>query len=311
MKIISAVKLLLKDKDLFMERLMSYIGTDRQYIKYWFKNKMGYYPDLDNPKTFNEKLQWLKLNYRKPILTTLVDKYAVKKYVADKIGAEYIIPTLGVWDSFDEIDFDKLPNQFVLKCTHDSGGLVICKDKSKLDIQAAKDKIEKSLATDFYKLGREWPYKNVPRRIIAEQYMEEVSKPDTKDLVDYKFFCFKGVPTYCQVIRDRSSRETIDFYDMEWNHMPFVGLNPVISNGITPVVCPSNFNDMKRVCKELSKDIPFCRVDLYEVNQKEYFGEITLFPGCGIGTFTPEYWNKKLGDLVDLQGVNGGGTDVS
>ena len=310
MKVDSIIRLFLYNRDIFMERLMYYIGSDRQYLKYWFKNKMGYYPDLDNPKTFNEKLQWLKLYYRKPILTTLVDKYAVKKYVADKIGEEYIIPTLGVWNSFDEIDFNSLPNQFVLKCTHDSGGLVICKDKSKLDIQAAKAKIERSLATDFYKLGREWPYKNVPRRIIAEKYMEDITKPDSADLIDYKFYCFNGDPVYCQVIRDRSTIETIDFYDMDWNHMPFVGLNPVASNGITPVARPANFEDMKRVCKELAKNKPFTRIDMYEINQKEFFGEITLFPGCGFGTFTPEEWNYKLGELIDLQGVNGGDTDA-
>lgn len=307
MKLISAFKMLATNRDLFMERLMFYCGTDRQFIKYWFKNKMGYYPDLDNPKTFNEKLQWLKLNYRKPILTRLVDKYAVKKYVADKIGKEYIIPTLGVWNSFDEIDFDSLPNQFVLKCTHDSGGLVICKDKSMLDKEAAKVKIELSLATDFYKLGREWPYKNVPRRIIAEQYMEEVSKPDTTDLTDYKFFCFNGVPTFCQVIRDRSTKETIDFYDMEWNHQEFYGLNPVARNGLTPVARPVHLDKMIEIATKLSNGMPMSRIDLYVINDREYFGEITLFPGCGIGTFTPEEWNLKLGNLIDIQGVNGGG----
>lgn len=307
MKLISAFKMLATNRDIFMERLMFYCGTDRQFIKYWFKNKMGCYPDLDNPKTFNEKLQWLKLNYRKPILTTLVDKYAVKKYVADKIGKEYIIPTLGVWNSFAEIDFDSLPNQFVLKCTHDSGGLVICKDKSMLDKEAAKVKIERSLATDFYKQGREWPYKNVPRRIIAEQYMEEVSKTDTTDLIDYKFFCFNGVPTFCQVIRDRSTKETIDFYDMEWNHQEFYGLNPVARNGLKSVARPVHLDKMIEIATKLSNGMPMSRIDLYVINDREYFGEITLFPGCGIGIFTPEEWNLKIGNLIDIQGVNGGG----
>lgn len=310
MKLISAFKMLATNRDIFMERLMFYCGTDRQFIKYWFKNKMGCYPDLDNPKTFNEKLQWLKLNYRKPILTTLVDKYAVKKYVADKIGKEYIIPTLGVWNSFDEIDFDSLPNQFVLKCTHDSGGLVICKDKSMLDKEAAKVKIERSLATDFYKQGREWPYKNVPRRIIAEQYMEEVSKTDTTDLIDYKFFCFNGVLTFCQVIRDRSTKETIDFYDMEWNHQEFYGLNPVARNGLKSVARPVHLDKMIEIATKLSNGMPMSRIDLYVINDREYFGEITLFPGCGIGIFTPEEWNLKIGNLIDIQGVNGGGIDA-
>ena len=287
---------------------MYYIGSDRQYLKYWFKNKMGYYPDLDNPKTFNEKLQWLKLYYRKPILTTLVDKYAVKKYVADKIGEEYIIPTLGVWNSFDEIDFNSLPNQFVLKCTHDSGGLVICKDKSKLDIQAAKAKIERSLATDFYKLGREWPYKNVKPRIIAEKYMEDESGYELKD---YKFFCFNGKCEFFKIDFDRQKSHHANYFNCACELMPFgeVICPPDYNRELK---MPSNIGEMTNKAEQIASSInnAFVRIDLYNINGQIYFGEITFYPASGVGKFEPDEWDLKLGELIDLQGVNGGGTDA-
>lgn len=287
---------------------MYYIGSDRQYLKYWFKNKMGYYPDLDNPKTFNEKLQWLKLYYRKPILTTLVDKYAVKKYVADKIGEEYIIPTLGVWNSFDEIDFNSLPNQFVLKCTHDSGGLVICKDKSKLDIQAAKVKIERSLATDFYNLGREWPYKNVKPRIIAEKYMEDESGYELKD---YKFFCFNGKCEFFKIDFDRQKSHHANYFNCACELMPFgeVICPPDYNRELK---MPSNIGEMTNKAEQIASSInnAFVRIDLYNINGQIYFGEITFYPASGVGKFEPDEWDLKLGELIDLQGVNGGGADA-
>lgn len=292
---------------LMLEKLAFHFGTDKQYLRIWYLNRMGYWMNFDNPKTFNEKLQWLKLYNRKPKYTTMVDKYAVKKYVADIIGEQYIIPTLGVWDKFDDIDFDTLPDQFVLKCTHDSGGLVICKDKSKLDKKAAKAKIEKSLATDFWKLGREWPYKNVPRRIIVEKFMAPEKSNAPKDLPDYKFFCFNGEPKYCQVIRDRNTKETIDFYDMDWHHQEFVGLNPLARNGRTPVTRPLNLDEMKDICRKLADGTPFVRVDLYVIDDKKYFGELTFYPASGIGIFTPEKWAGKLGELLTLPNPTGGG----
>lgn len=275
------------------------IFPDRLYLQMLFRLKMGHKLNLDNPKTFNEKLQWLKLYNRKPEYTTMVDKYAVKEYVAGIIGEEYIIPTLGVWDSVDEIDFEKLPNQFVLKTTHGGGstGVVICKDKETFDIRSAKEKLTWSLNFDIYTRLREWPYKNVKRRIIAEKFLSD----DTHaDLPDYKFYCFDGEPRYCQVIRGRNELETIDFYDMEWNHMPFVGLNPVANNGNTPVAKPVHLDDMIAVCKKLAKDIPFSRIDLYVINNKEYFGEITFYPMSGLGEFRPKEWNVKLGKLIKL-----------
>lgn len=282
---------------------------DRQFLKIAYFILTRKRLNLDNPQTFTEKIQWLKLYNRKPEYTTMVDKYAVKQYVANIIGEEYIIPTLGVWNRFDDIDFSKLPQQFVLKTTHGGGsnGVVICKDKSSFNKKAAKKTLNNSLKEDIYDMLREWPYKDVPKRIIAEKFMAPEKSPAPKDLPDYKFFCFNGEPKYCQVIRDRHTKETIDFYDMDWNHMPFVGLNPIACNGLTSVVRPKSFDEMKDICRKLSKDIPFVRVDLYVIDDKNYFGELTFYPASGIGVFTPEEWNGKLGDLLTLPNATGRG----
>lgn len=297
-KLMFAIKLLFTKRSLFMERLTYYIGSDRQYIKYWFKNKMGYYPNLDNPTTFNEKLQWLKLYYRNPILTTLVDKYAVKKYVSDKIGEKHIIPTIGVWDHFDEIDFDALPDQFVLKCTHDSGGLVICKDKSKLDMQVAKEKIENSLATDFYKAGREWPYKNVKPRIIAEKYMEDESGYELKD---YKFFCFNGSCEYFKIDFDRQKSHHANYFNRACELMPFgeVVCPPDYNRELK---IPSNIGEMINKAEQIAVSInnAFVRVDLYNINGQVYFGEITFYPASGVGKFEPVEWDTIFGEQIVL-----------
>lgn len=263
---------------------------------------MNHWIDWKNPRTFTEKIQWLKIYNRETEYTRMVDKYAVKDYVAGIIGKEYIIPTLGVWDKLEDIDWDSLPEQFVLKTTHGggSGGVVICKDKSSFDRQTAIEILRQSLRSDIYKSYREWPYKDVPKRIIAEKYMASEKPQAPNDLPDYKFFCFNGEPTYCQVIRDRHSKESIDFYDMDWNHMPFVGLNPVARNGIYPVSCPENLEGMKMICRKLSRDIPFIRVDLYVIDERVYFGELTFYPASGFGIITPEEWQEKLGKLLWL-----------
>ena len=272
---------------------------------------MNHWINWKNPKTCTEKLQWLKLYNRKPEYTTMVDKYAVKSYVASIVGKKYVIPTLGVWDKPEEIDWNSLPNQFVLKTTHGGGGggVVICKDKTTFDKESAIAKLNESLGSDIYLNYREWPYKNVPKRIIAEKFMAPKKTEVPKDLPDYKFFCFNGEPKYCQVIRDRHTKETIDFYDMEWNHMPFVGLNPVARNGLTPVARPGNLDEMKDICRKLADSKSFVRVDLYVIDNKSYFGELTLYPASGMGVFTPEEWNNRLGDLLTLpnamrEGVN-------
>lgn len=265
---------------------------------------MGYWVNWKHPKTFTEKLQWLKVYNHRPEYTMMVDKYAVKQYVADRIGWQHIIPTLGVWDKAEDINWDTLPKQFVLKTTHDggSGGVVLCKDKMTFDKNVAIVKLNKSMSSDIYSALREWPYKNVKRQVIAEKFMipnDKLNDP-TYDLTDYKFFCFNGVPKFCQVIRDRHTCESIDFYDMAWNHQGFVGLNPVARNGLTPVARPEHFDEMKGICKTLSANVPFLRVDLYEINGDVYFGELTFYPASGFGHFTPPEWNKRLGELIQL-----------
>lgn len=280
----------------------SSIIPDRLYLKWLYYLNIGRPLNLDNPKTFSEKIQWLKLYNRRPEYTTMVDKLEVKRFIANMIGQEYIIPTLGVWEKFEDIDFNTLPNQFVLKTTHGGGnsGVVICKDKSKFNVVSARNKINNSLKSDIYTKFREWPYKNIKKLIIAEAYIEEKGH---KDLPDYKFFCFNGIPMYCQVIRNRNTTETIDYYDMEWNHMEFVGLNPVAKNGVSPVPKPHNLENIKSICEKLSKDIPFLRVDLYITNEKVYFGELTFFPMSGLGEFRPKEWNAILGDLIDIHNI--------
>ena len=280
-------------KKIKFDRLLS----DKAYLKLMYRACIGKKLNLKDPKTFNEKLQWLKLYDRKPEYVKLVDKHDVKSYVADVIGEEYIIPTLGVWDSFDEIDFDKLPEKFVLKCTHDSGGLVICRDKAKLDLEAAKKKINKSLKRNFYYAAREWPYKNVKPRIIAEQYMED-SK--TCELRDYKFYCFDGKPTMLLVASERMNGNKdvkFDFFDSEYNHLDITKGHP--NADVTPEK-PQNFEKMLELAKILSKGIPFLRVDFYEANGKIYFGELTFYPAGGFEPFEPDRWNFELGKMLEL-----------
>lgn len=277
---------------------------DAPFIRLKYRCYTGSKLHLNSPKTYTEKLQWLKLHDHNPLYTTLVDKYAVKKWVSDIIGEEYVIPTLGVWDKPEDIDWNSLPNQFVLKCTHDCGGLVICRDKATLDKDSAMVKLRKSLKFDYYLAGREWPYKNVPRRIIAEQFIE--SKPENKDLPDYKWYCFNGEPKFCQVIQERSTKETIDFFDLEWKHQEFVGLNENADNAIVTPKRPANLKTHIRIAKELSKNTTFARIDLYDVNDRQYFGEVTLYPACGFGKFRPEQYNDILGKMLTLPEKNGG-----
>ena len=269
---------------------------DKKFLELQHKNVFGYKPDWKNPVTYSEKLQWLKLYDRKPEYVKLVDKYTVKKYVASIIGSEYIIPTLGVWKSFEDIDFKKLPNQFVLKCTHDSGGNVICTDKSKFDIKAARKKINTCLARNYYIQSREWPYKNVKRRIIAEKYMVDESGYELKD---YKFFCFNGEPKAVMCIKDRTDKNKstkYNFYDENFKHLPLNGKD----NSEILIKRPPSLEQMKEYAKLLSKGFPHIRVDFYDINGKLYFGELTFFHHGGFETFEPPYWNKILGSWIKL-----------
>lgn len=273
---------------------------DERYLKMVSKSVTGKEINLQNPKTFAEKIQWLKLHDRQEHYVDLVDKIAVKAYVKKMIGEEYIIPTLGIWETADSIQFDALPSKFVLKCNHDSGSVVICRDKETFDFTTAKKKLRKSLKKDAYYWGREWPYKFVDRKIFAETLIEYPDCPNM-DLLDYKVYCFNGEPIYCQVISERTTAEKIDFYDMNWNHQPFIGLTPGVKNSERTIAKPQSFNKMIEISRVLSHDIPFSRIDFYVIDDKLFFGEITLYPNAGFGEFTPSEWNKKLGDLIKLQ----------
>lgn len=270
---------------------------DALYLKLFYKWLMHRPLDLDNPRTYTEKIQWLKLYDRNPLYTKMVCKYDAKEYVKSILGEEYIIPTIGVWDSVEDIDFDSLPNQFVLKCTHDSGGLVICKDKSKLDIYSAKKKLKKCLNTNYYITSKEWPYKNVKRRIIAEKYMVDESGYELKD---YKFFCFGGKVKALFVATDRGveGEETkFDFFDENFKHLPLTNGHPNTKK--TPKK-PEFFDEMKRIAEILSKNIPHVRVDLYNINGKIYFGEMTFAHWSGFVPFQPEEWDYIFGSWLVL-----------
>lgn len=272
---------------------------DREFIKRKFKSCIGRPLNLDNPQTFNEKLQWPKLYDRKPGYTVMVDKYRVRDYIKEKLGEEYLIPLLGVWNDPKDIDFEKLPNQFVLKCNHNSGlGMYICKDKSKLtttSIRTIRRNLSRGLAQDYYLTGREWPYKDVPRKIIAEKYMED---PATSELRDYKWYCFDGEPKLVMINTDRAKGQTkADYFDMDFNHLDFTWGYP---NAVPSPEKPKLFDEMKRLSRILSKGIPHIRVDFYEVQEQIYFGELTFFDGSGFDKFNPPKWDKKLGEWITL-----------
>ena len=295
------VKKYIKSPQLLLVSLFVRLGKwmpDAVYLQIIYYLKLGKILHLDHPRTFSEKIQWLKLHNRKPEYTQMVDKVLVKDYVAKIIGEEYIIPTLGIWKTFDEIDFDSLPKQFVLKCNHDSGGVVICKDKRNLDRIHARNLLNKSLERNFFYGGREYPYKNVKPCIMAEEYMLNVNGGD---LVDYKFFCFSGKVKMCQVISDRFTDEKIDFYDRNWNRLiGLIGLNIEAKNSIEDKPRPQRYDEMIQIAETLSKGMTFVRVDLYDINDKIYFGELTFFPASGFGYFRPDEWNVKLGNMIEL-----------
>lgn len=268
------------------------VEADKRYLKILYQYKMKKKLNLDNPITYNEKLQWLKLYDRDPQYAELVDKYNVKKYVSNKIDSKYIVSNLGIWNNFDEIDFDKLPNQFVLKCTHDSGGVVIVRDKGKLDLKNTKKKINHCLKRDYFMNLREWPYKNVPHRIIAEELIgtrEELP-------IDYKFYCFDGHIDSVMLCLDRESgKPKFVYYDMEWNRLTYQKYEPKIDGKIDK---PANFEEMISIVEKLCKEFKQVRIDLYNVNGKIYFSEITFFNQSGFDTDityeTDLFWGSKL-----------------
>ncbi len=275
------------------------LWNDQLYLKLKFLSAMGYWCNFKNPQTFCEKIQWLKLNNRKPEFTKMVDKVEVKKYVASIIGQEYIIPTLGVWNKFEDIDFSRLPNGFILKCAHDSSKGIVVRDKELFDKRKAKKRIEYFQKKNYYWQNREYPYRNVPHRILAEKYLQNGNDPE---LIDYKFYCFGGTALFCQLIKNRSTDETIDFYDRQWQRQPFTGLQKNAVHAKETHQAPDNYCEMFEIADKLASQIktPFVRIDLYNVNGKIFFGEITFFPNSGMGDFHPSKWNVELGNLIHL-----------
>ena len=271
---------------------------DAKYLKMLYKVKTGNKLHMDNPQTLNEKLQWLKVNDRKPIYTKMVDKYEVRKLIAEQVGGEYLVPLLGVWDSFDEIDFDSLPDKFVLKCTHDSGGLSICTDKKKFDIQKARKKINHCMHRNYYYNSREWPYKDVKPRIIAETYMVDESGWDLKD---YKIFCLNGKAEYVEVDFNRSIEHKLNPYDFDWNPLNFCDKS---KNDYTAAIPkPKRLAEMKSIAEKLSAGMDFLRVDFYSIDDRIYIGELTLCPGSGFIAFDPKETDMKYGKKLKLTGL--------
>lgn len=278
--------------------LISPLLSDKSYLKLLFPLYTGYKLNLKNPQTYNQKLQWLKLNYRKPIMTKMVDKYEAKAIVKDAIGEEYVVKNYGIWNSFDEIDFGLLPDKFVLKTTHDQGGVVICKDKSTFDFKAAKKKLNKHLRRNHFYLSREWPYKNVVPRILAEEYLNI----GEEDLKDYKFFCYDGKVKALFIASERQSGKEVkfDFYDKDFNFLDIIQTHPQSGN-INKI--PENFNEMILMAERLSQKIPHVRVDFYNIKGDIYFGEFTFSHHGGLVPFHPKKWDYIFGDWINLDSL--------
>ncbi len=268
--------------DAFVRRYCSWL-PDKPYLQIRYRCNMGRWIDWENPTLYQEKLQWLKVYNRKEQYTKMVDKISAKEYAASIIGEKYIIPTLGVWNHFDEIDFNCLPERFVLKTNNGGGntGVIVCKNKSKLDKKAAKECLEKSLASSIYKSYREWPYKNVVPKIFAEEYMEDDTEFNKGGLSDYKFTCFNGIADNVMVCCDRSSGNTkFYFFDREWNVLP-LNKRGLETDPSFKLPKPDCIEEMFEIAGKLSAGVPFLRVDLYYINGRPYFGETTFFPASG------------------------------
>ncbi len=266
------------------------------WVKIDYRFHMGRKCNLKNPRTFNEKLCWLKVYHKDNERTKLVDKYAVRQYIADKLGQAYVVPLLGVWKRFDEIDFNTLPEQFVLKPNHTSGDVFICEDKSKIDKEVLRETVNKWMRRRYYHQGREREYKRIKPRIIAEEYLTDQTG---RGVMDYKFLCFNGKPRClytCQDRRDETGLK-INYYDMQWQPLPIMKKHNIIGKTIEK---PAFFDEMVHICELLSNPFPFVRLDLYETGGKIYFGEFTFCPDAGVKKFVPEEWDKTLGDWLEL-----------
>lgn len=272
---------------------------DKPYLQLFYFATTRKFINFKNPKGFNEKLQWLKVNDKRPEYSQLVDKLAVRDHIAEILGEEYLFPLLGKWESFNDIDFDSLPNQFVLKCNHDSGSTKVIKDKSALtqaDFDEMNEFYTRRLNRDFFFAGREYPYKGIKPYIIAEQLMVDETTPE-KSIEDYKFFCFNGEPKVMFIATDRATDCKFDFFDMDFNHLDLVNIHP---NADKPIEKPEKFEEMKDLAAKLSKGMRHVRIDLYELNGKIYFGEYTFFHGGGFQLCHPDKWERTLGECIDI-----------
>lgn len=273
---------------------------DEMYLKILYHLRLMKKLNLKNPITYNEKLQWLKLNYRKPVMTKMVDKFEAKKWIRQIVGEEYVIKNYGIWNQFDEIDFNILPNQFVLKTTHDQGGVVICKDKDIFDLKEAKKKLDKHLKIKHYLISREWPYKDVKPRILAEEYLNSNNDLNFKD---YKFYCFNGEPKVMYISMGKvAGKMTLDYYDMNFNKLNI--RRPGIENSGCSNIKPQNWDLMIDLSRRLSMGFPHIRIDFYEINNKTYVGELTFFQGGGLMRFIPEEWDKIFGDWIEIDSLS-------
>ena len=269
--------------------------SDREFVEILYKKFIGLTPDIDNPQTYTEKLQWLKLNYRNPDIPICSDKYEAKEYIEKQAVPDLnIIPNLAVYDSADKLDLDKLPDEFIIKATHGSGWNVICRDKSKIDWKNIKKIMNTWLSEDLYMYGREWNYKEQTPRLIVEPLM------DTKPLVDYKFICCNGKCRAMQVNHDDAEdKHYVDFYDSDWHLFSDMNLSIALHSG-KPLPKPEQFDEMKKIAEQLAEPFPFVRVDLYNIKGKIYFGEMTFFPGSGFWNITPKKYDKMFGDWIEL-----------
>lgn len=282
---------------LLITKHLSGILSDRTRLKIMYYLHTGRRLNLDNPSSYCEKIQWLKLYFHDDRQHIMVDKYAVKQYVADIVGDIYVIPTIGCWKSVDDIDFNALPDQFVLKTTHGGGscGVVICHDKSTFDINEARKKLKRSMKQDIAAGSCEMPYKGVPRKIMAEPFIGNgKSAPN-----DFKFFCFNGTPKFLKIDCDRYSDHFANFYDMEWKMLPFGEAN-IMPHFDRPDNLPENFDQMVHIATKLSQGFPFLRVDLYNIAGRIYFGELTFFPCSGYIRFAPDEYEYKIGEMIKL-----------
>jgi hypothetical protein len=281
------------------QKCSKFIKSDKLFLKVYYRLCLGRKLDFDNPRSFTEKIQWLKLYNTSPLCTQLVDKYAVREYVKNRIGSEHLVPLLGVWDSFKDIDFNKLPDRFVLKTTHDSGGVVICRDKKKLNFEQAQKVLTGSLKRNYFWKGREYPYKNVKPRIIAEKFMEG---EDRGYLVDFKFFCFNGVPKVLFFASNRYNAEhtppRFDYYDMEMNHLPVRSKGH--DNAEKRLSMFPEYLEMQKIAAVLSQGFPHVRVDLFMSKGKIFFGEMTFHHDGGFVPFIPDEWDYKFGEMINL-----------